>query len=65
MTNNQYDEFMEEFIDLGHMTELSEEESGRTDRYFIPPHQVVKESSVSTKCPAKCPEMFSPKLSYQ
>ncbi|XP_058817020.1 uncharacterized protein LOC131680316 [Topomyia yanbarensis] len=49
---NQYHAFIREYIDLGHMRKLSEEEveiSPRGKTYYLPHHAVVKESSTTTK----------------
>ncbi|XP_058816139.1 uncharacterized protein LOC131679424 [Topomyia yanbarensis] len=48
----QYHAFIREYIDLGHMRKLSEEEVETTPRgkaYYLPHHAVVKESSTTTK----------------
>lgn len=43
----EYDKFMREYIDLGHMSETLE--SAKHKGYFMPHHAVVKESSETTK----------------
>ncbi|XP_051171916.1 uncharacterized protein LOC127288483 [Leptopilina boulardi] len=43
----EYDKFMHEYIDLGHMSEMPE--SAKTEGYFMPNHPILKESSETTK----------------
>ena len=46
----EYTKFMQEYLDLGHMTKaVSEEPSPSSDYFFLPHHGVWKESSSSTK----------------
>ncbi|XP_052895602.1 uncharacterized protein LOC128302790 [Anopheles moucheti] len=48
----QYSEFMEEYLRLGHMTEVSsaEKEHMEGSRYYLPHHAVLKQASTTTKC---------------
>ncbi|XP_058817118.1 uncharacterized protein LOC131680419 [Topomyia yanbarensis] len=53
---NQYHAFVKEYVDLGHMKLLKEEElkadmdkAGSLKGYYLPHHVVVKESSTTTK----------------
>ena len=46
----EYHKFMQEYIDLGHMTKvIGEEPSANSNFFFLPHHGVWKESSSSTK----------------
>ena len=46
----EYTKFMQEYLDLGHMTKVvGEEPSPSSDYFFLPHHGVWKESSSSTK----------------
>jgi len=48
---NDYVKFMNEYIELGHMSIANANpDASTTDRhYYLPPHAVLKESSTSTK----------------
>lgn len=48
MLRSRYSNFMKDYIDLGHMT-LIKEEDRSLPSYYIPHHYVLKESSVTTK----------------
>lgn len=43
----QYTDFMSEYINLGHMSEVNAENE---DGYFLPHHAVIKQASLTTKC---------------
>lgn len=46
----QYEEFMNEYSTLGHMSEIdSNDKENNVPRYYIPHHAVLKESSLTTK----------------
>ncbi|XP_046748847.1 uncharacterized protein LOC124412775 [Diprion similis] len=46
----QYHDFMNEYITLGHMSEIqSSNKDNESHRYYIPHHAVLKESSLTTK----------------
>ncbi|XP_078051597.1 uncharacterized protein LOC144477736 [Augochlora pura] len=46
----KYDEFLREYIDLGHMTRLDTKcIGGVDDNFYLPHHAVTKESSTTTK----------------
>lgn len=45
-----YQEFMNEYLTLGHMSEIrSSDKANESPRYYIPHHAVMKESSLTTK----------------
>ncbi|XP_065080798.1 uncharacterized protein LOC135703480 [Ochlerotatus camptorhynchus] len=45
----QYDKFMEEYLELGHMRKVDVTAEGDASRCYLPHHPVVKESSTTTK----------------
>ncbi|XP_055605004.1 uncharacterized protein LOC129753231 [Uranotaenia lowii] len=45
----EYHQFMKEYIDLGHMREITRKEASEIKGYFLPHHHVIKESSTTTK----------------
>ncbi|XP_065088355.1 uncharacterized protein LOC135709858 [Ochlerotatus camptorhynchus] len=45
----QYDQFMEEYLELGHMRKVDATAEGDVIRCYLPHHPVVKESSTTTK----------------
>ncbi|CAK9834523.1 hypothetical protein ANTRET_LOCUS11040 [Anthophora retusa] len=45
---NRYSAFLKEYIDLKHMTEISNSDNTQSG-YYLPHHAVIKESSVTTK----------------
>lgn len=45
----RYTEFMNEYINLGHMTPLNFTRDTHTDNYYLPHHGVINENSSSTK----------------
>lgn len=49
---SQYDDFMREYIELGHMSEVRNTDKKVTTNeiYYLPHHAVVKTSSLTTKC---------------
>nr|CAH7719124.1 unnamed protein product [Callosobruchus chinensis] len=46
---NQYHNFMQEYITLGHMSKLTDDEVTNDVSYYIPHHFVTKESSLTTR----------------
>lgn len=46
---NQYDQFMHEYINLGHMTKVFSDAHHDSPSYYIPHHPVLKPSSLTTK----------------
>ncbi|XP_049301447.1 uncharacterized protein LOC125775048 [Anopheles funestus] len=48
----QYHEFMEEYLRLGHMTEVSTVDKVKAEgvSYYLPHHAVLKQASTTTKC---------------
>ena len=45
----QYTQFMQEYVDLGHMREVIESPLDTRKSYYLPHHCVIKESSTTTK----------------
>ncbi|XP_055614831.1 uncharacterized protein LOC129761148 [Toxorhynchites rutilus septentrionalis] len=45
----EYNKFMREYLDLGHMSLVSEEEATDSMQCFLPHHPVLKEASTTTK----------------
>lgn len=45
----QYHDFLREYISLGHMTPIQDEEECDMKVYYLPHHPVIKESSSTTK----------------
>lgn len=45
----QYHEFMQEYLDLNHMTEVPTNKINDKPAYYIPHHAVIKEDSETTK----------------
>ncbi|XP_012542665.2 uncharacterized protein LOC105840305 [Monomorium pharaonis] len=45
----QYVSFMNEYLELGHMTEVKSSDRDLESVYYLPHHSVVKESSITTK----------------
>ncbi|XP_038120581.1 uncharacterized protein LOC119770210 [Culex quinquefasciatus] len=46
----QYTDFMDEYLELGHMSKVEETTPTQVNRCFLPHHPVVKEASTTTKC---------------
>ncbi|XP_035917758.1 uncharacterized protein LOC118515158 [Anopheles stephensi] len=47
----EYHKFMEEYIQLGHMTRIADEKNGNQGiKYYLPHHAVLKLDSSTTKC---------------
>ena len=46
----QYNEFMQEYLDLGHMSPLNSDPNKNLPSYYIPHHCVFNENSLTTKC---------------
>ncbi|XP_039439114.1 uncharacterized protein LOC120420194 [Culex pipiens pallens] len=46
----QYTDFMNEYLELGHMSKVAETTPTQVNRCFLPHHPVVKEASTTTKC---------------
>lgn len=45
----QYHDFMKEYLSLGHMQEVSEDDDNQILECYLPHHPVIKESSTTTK----------------
>lgn len=45
---NEYVKFMQDYLNLGHMKRVSEQDKDKI-RVFLPHHAVIKESSTTTK----------------
>ncbi|XP_058826484.1 uncharacterized protein LOC131686241 [Topomyia yanbarensis] len=45
----QYEDFMTEYLQLGHMRRLDDSQEDKVKRCYLPHHPVVKESSTTTK----------------
>ena len=45
----EYNSFMQEYLDLGHMKEVKDENEQNKDGYYMPHHAIFK-NSVTTKC---------------
>lgn len=46
----QYNDFMTEYITLGHMEKVDDDSRANVKRCFLPHHPVLRESSTTTKC---------------
>ncbi|XP_058817215.1 uncharacterized protein LOC131680520 [Topomyia yanbarensis] len=46
---NEYHKFMEEYLSLGHMQRVREDDGQYSQAYYLPHHPVVKEASTTTK----------------
>ncbi|XP_072157493.1 uncharacterized protein [Bemisia tabaci] len=46
----QYNEFMHEYLELGHMSPVHSDQGENLPTYYIPHHCVFNESSLTTKC---------------
>ncbi|XP_055633100.1 uncharacterized protein LOC129773511 [Toxorhynchites rutilus septentrionalis] len=45
----QYQRFMKEYIEMGHMRKVEEDQSNQLKRCYLPHHAILKESSTTTK----------------
>lgn len=45
----EYVRFMKEYLEMGHMREVTAEEEWRENEYYLPHHPVLKSSSLTTK----------------
>ncbi|KAJ8977812.1 hypothetical protein NQ317_000069 [Molorchus minor] len=45
----QYSNFMQEYLQMGHMTEISPDDDNNKLTYYLPHHGVINESSITTR----------------